>query len=367
MPINNPQKRLELIDLFKIFIAFNLTAFHLANALLKGSGEIPENYYLSFLKDWLIVTNYAGLYVVGIAFFLYGFFNKGFNVKTILVLTLGLVGMQMSESVISMEQFELHFRWGLFAYLFVSYLVVVAIRFLDQLQFQKMNIGYFVSILIISLAFQPLYFYSSIFNHLNEGLLKDALVGNFKDSYSEDWFLIPWIFYPVLFYRIGMIFNKFQNYLDNIKRIDILFVGLFLLSLWIEINSARKYTISESRFYFNVFVRDPAELLWLVMFPLVIMRLSLLKRIANFKWLYKLNRLQLFIGWTQHFWLAYFSQLVFVQTFAYLNNGTYYTENLIIHLLFVFTFFYSSINAHIMTKKPGPICQLKMIYQKISK
>lgn len=331
-------KRLVLVDIFKILIGFFLVFFHTGNKLLNNPEVAPSDYFL-YPEMHLLSHHffyYSGLYIVAISFFLLGFFEKKIKFKLFIILFIGQFFAQAS-SVDDPQSISDYFDWGVFSFLLIA---VLFIYFVEKLKWKYRQI---LLVLPTMLVFIPQYIYSSAFDSLHDRILRQMLFGDYEDGVTTGWYLFPWIFYPTLFYFLGKFFLKMDYKFKKINLLDFVLVGMLILAIYIEVNLNLDYKVSPRFFNKNIFSLELFQILPTVVFPLFILRLSLLdifnRKIKFLEW-------KIINGWSHSFWVTYWFHLLFIAFISKFNFSGFFSKNPNLAFITLFIYFYSSLHAY---------------------
>jgi hypothetical protein len=252
-----------------------------------------------FLNYW----GYSGLILALISFFLIGYSKTKFNWPRYILVGTGLVGMMIHDQA---DTDIATWGWNLYAYLFVSLLVVQT--FPHNRKF--LSIASIISVVSLSV---PIAWYQS----LKAGsipFLDQMLIGDLNVNSTIGWGLLPWVSIPVLGFSIGKlirqapnqswIFRGFKNELWILFGAAALMIALFPMN--------PNISITPSGFYYYVFSGD----LWffwsrfLVIF--IWIRLACLNQVNDCLGQFKTVKFISDLAWNRFFGLCYFVEFAFL-------------------------------------------------------
>jgi hypothetical protein len=317
------QTRLRLVDLFRLICVFYIVIFH-AWMIFIGENHADADLF-PFLHgvemSFPFLAFHSGLFIVAISFFLFGFNERKLPFWR---WPLFLVGITLTQFNGDMETtpFALSsWKWGVFSFLMAAYLLL----WLSQkMRFQKQIVFLFsFSLLYLVQTYQV----SALYSDATPFLLKQALTGELIDRHMwTGWFLIPWIAYPLSFAGFGLLARKHQAWLQRPHLgMDLILPIALVASLWNYISTSPTLEIGPG-FDAGIFHKDFWDILPILLFPILILRYSLLEKIQRAlagKFFGFISNL----SWNRHFWLCYLAHLMFLFGLSVSPWGHFYKQS----------------------------------------
>jgi len=249
--------------------------------------------------------NYAALYVVGISFFLWGLKNAKLKSSKVLVFALGVIGLQLTDAE-AWRSGE-SWTWEVYGFLLVA---VLLCRFLPNKRWVSgAVIASAVVMLSVSLnEWMPLAALTAeplrtiLFAELNSG---EGVVG---------WFLIPWIFFPLMLFSLGRLAADWSLNLSYAKAFVLTIPLVALGSILGGTKPPPVEPLLGPHFYQFLFMQTSSHF-WhhfSIFMAIVIWGLTLEHRFpalfTRFAWLEKLQ-------WNRNFFFCYFIHFGWIAIF----------------------------------------------------
>lgn len=252
-----------------------------------------------FLNYW----GYSGLILALVSFFLIGYSKTKLNWARYLLVGTGLIGMMVHDQA---DASITTWSWNLYAYLFVSLLVV-------QVFPQNRKFLSAVSILAAVLLCVPIEWYQSLKTGISP-FVDQMLIGDLDPNTTIGWGLLPWISIPVLGFSIGKILKLApeNSWIYQGFKSEIWFLlGIALTAIcFFPINP--NISITPTGFYYYVFSGD----LWFFWSRFVVIaiwiRLACLAQVNEYLAKFKTVRFISDLAWNRFFGFCYFVEFAFL-------------------------------------------------------
>jgi hypothetical protein len=257
-------------------------------------------------SQFRFLSFHSGLFIVAISFFLFGWQNRKPAFWRWFLFLLGILLTQYNGTPEETEFSFASWKWGLFSYLAVAYLLLWL-----SWKMKETHRNVFLLSSVLLFFVQP-YQISALYSEATPALLKQALTGDLiAPQMWTGWYLIPWIAYPMLFAGLGSLARKFESHLRKpILWLDSMLPLAFAISLYQYISSHPDLSVGP-KFDRGIFHKDFLEALPIILLPLLFFRWSFLQSVQNFsnrrmiRWISELN-------WNRHFWLCYLLHLIWL-------------------------------------------------------
>ncbi len=301
-------KRLHGLDLLKLGFVVTIVIFHVWEVIIyQDLMELPlsRSFYTIYGLILSALFHYAGPFLAGLSFFLYGYRNSKFSLAKFIVLILGVLIMQYSSESLSDFAKVSSWAWDVYSYLVVAYLFVFAMP--RQTNIQIFSLGISLIALLI-----PVQVYTTQFPALQQ-IRPEMLVMNPVSQVPNGWFLLPWIFLPIGLSNLGVLVSRFENRLERFQKWE---AGLWIIAFvgWIIPFETTKF-LAGPRFYEFVFWPQLSNFWFHLTLLLFFIRLQFFPPVRSFfnrrvfQWISKLQ-------WVRNLWLCYLLHYAFVETIA---------------------------------------------------
>lgn len=310
MPI---QARLNLV---KIFLIIPIIIFHSFVGLIGIENLTTEpkfntwNNIIDFFGNSFFAS--FGFFVACLSFFTYGFHSDQFKHKKMgtyvfkaFVLLLCLLGSQFdfSKSVADPE----FFTWDLYSFIFVVFAGIYLIKPWVKQNAQRCFFV-FLALFIVS-PFLGNLFYPLLHLNILQVLLPVKVVSD-----ANSWFLLPWIFAPLMFYAAGAhlkLSNLSKLNLAVLLGVSALAVAYFIIKRPLYYSFSLEIDAAYMNFFWQHISINIIKVFLFCFFLLVLCSKHFVFLETNFI-LRKLRYLQ----WCRHFWLCYILHLGFKDIIA---------------------------------------------------
>ncbi|QLY25561.1 hypothetical protein [Bdellovibrio sp. KM01] len=299
-------QRFYALDLLRTCAILVVTFYHVwetsfgeSKMLFKASESVFGLLTPFFLNYW----GYSGLILALVSFFLIGYSTTQINWKRYLLVGTGLIGMMVHDQA---NTDITTWSWNLYAYLFVSLLVV---------QFFPQNKKFLsaASILAIASLCIPIDWYQTLKPNLSP-FLSQMLVGDLDVNATIGWGLLPWLAIPFLGFSIGRIIRLepqqswvycgFKNEAWYLLGLATAIVCIFPMN--------PNISITPTGFYYYVFSAD----LWFFWSRFIVLfiwiRLACLNQVNELLGKFKAVRFISDLAWNRFFGLCYFVEFAFL-------------------------------------------------------
>ncbi|QDK43740.1 hypothetical protein DOM22_00420 [Bdellovibrio sp. ZAP7] len=252
-----------------------------------------------FLNYW----GYSGLILALVSFFLIGYSRTQFNWKRYLLVGTGLIGMMVHDQ----ENADITtWSWNLYAYLFVSLLVV-------QVFPQNRKFLSAASIIAIASLCIPIDWYQILKPNLSP-FLSQMLVGDLDVNATIGWGLLPWLAIPVLGCSMGKIIRlePEQSWVYQGLKNEAWYLLGIAFALICVFPTNPNISITPTGFYYYVFSGD----LWFFWSRFIVLfiwiRLACLNQVNEFLGNFKAVKFISDLAWNRFFGLCYFVEFAFL-------------------------------------------------------
>ncbi len=196
MSITN--QRILGLDLLKILTLVAIAIFH-ANEFVFFSDEFPLGWSSPILKTFFYYARLFGIggqVLVSIIYFLFGYTKKSRHqlLKISFFSILGQVLLGIAFKTI---------EWDIYSYIFSVNILIIIFPFFYSYNFYSLIFS--LCVLLISPNTFQSFFEPTSFLAL--------LTGNFNQSSSGSWPLLPWAFLAILFYQLGILARESNKFL----------------------------------------------------------------------------------------------------------------------------------------------------------
>lgn len=269
---------------------------HFVGDDLPANSEFKSSYELYQLVVGT-VFNYAALYVLSLSFFLWGW--KGFRLQKtkLIVLILGLIGLQLRQPEVPWDFTS--WAWEVYGFLIIAVLIC---RFWPR----RLNwaVGMFAfSVIPLSLS---LNIWIPIADQTVEPW-RSIFFANRETPATIGWFLVPWICVPTLAYGAGLILQLRTSAIGWIREkayVLALLLGLIsALLYWIKPNPVPAFL--GTHFYQFLFMQTAAHFWnhYLIFMAVIILCL----RLERSHWIQNSPLKYLsYLQWNRNFFFCYF-------------------------------------------------------------
>jgi hypothetical protein len=298
-------RRFHGLDFLKLCFVITIVIFHVwENVMYQDVMELPlsRSFYTYYGKVLSVLFHYAGPFLAGLSFFLFGYRHSRFSLKKWVVFILGVLLIQYTaedfQNIGSLQSWS----WDVYSYLFVAFLILSLIpkSFFSQLAMTVIG--------LLALLPSP-QFYS---HHLSSVLIgvPSVFILNPSSYPSNGWFIFPWIFLPLALYGLGFLARRYESKLERLRASEVGLFGAVILILSFFVKPVP--FLAGPRFYEFLFWQ-PAAYFWLhFLCFLFFIRIQFSKNVSSFfdVWIFRqISKLQ----WVQHLWLCYFLHFVVLQ------------------------------------------------------
>lgn len=327
---SNALQRLFLIDLFKIVCGFYIVIFHYSFSFVSGIEKLNLESFSFFKYVFLSSQNlfyYSGLFIVATYFFLIGYKKSKFNIKIIIFFLLGHFFTQGSnaDSFETIEDFTKVFHWGIYSYLLCTYLLVYSVSRINWMVLMGVS---------IFLLWTPSYVFTTLVSDL--GLEKYQAVISGKISQTETyygWHLMPWVFYGLLFYSIGLCVDKYKKYFEKFSlKYESIFFLITISAIYFFRGLDNKLGVNYESEIFN---KESFEILPIILIPVIVIKLSLMMQINKQS---KIKNIIQNFGWAKNFGMAYLLHLLFIAAMVKVNKTHIFNQPIYAEILSIFVF-----------------------------
>jgi hypothetical protein len=316
------KNRIFGIDLIRTFIFFIIVSQHCAEVIFADNSIFnldPSATWYSWIgQNIQKVMAFSGLALTSISFFLMGHFNtRIFGIKLWYIFG-GLIAMSAGlRAPINEWTIEL-VTWGVYSYLFASFMVIAILGFLPN------RVNYNMTLIAISILWlsQPTdsraqsLLLNSLGFGVNDKYYESALTvlyGGYPNDYSG-WGLLPWLGLPVLTWAIGRLSQNFSKNLSSFNAADWLWLSIPITYFALGAPLPSKvYAVSPADFYFQIFEeRNAYNWLWfsaLIFFIRISLLDDLNSKLSNLK-IVKWNSMAM---WNRHFAAFYLCHFIVLQ------------------------------------------------------
>ncbi len=301
----NERERLRLIDVFRLICVYYFVVYHAWMIFFNQNTSAASGFaFFEFVESQVPFLSYhAGLFIIAISFFLFGWQGKPLPLWRWLLFLIGICLTQYNGSPEDSALAVQSWKWGLFSFIAVAYLILWLSQKISK-TFQALFLLSFSFLFLI----QP-YQISALYTVDTHPWIKQALTGDLiAPKLWTGWFLVPWLAYPLLFAGLGILARRFES---RLRKFHLLLDPAFILalgwSLYSYIASHPPLNVGPG-FEAGIFHKDALEILPIILFPLLIFRWSFLATVQtalerrSLRWISKSQ-------WNQKFWLCYMLHL----------------------------------------------------------
>ena len=288
--------RLQLIDVLKFTALIAIAVLH-SNEFIFYTHDFPLG--SSSPIFYSVLTYYARFFVisgqtlVATIYFLFGYTAK--SKKALLLTSLFAFLGQMTLALIFKT-----IEWDIYAFIAACNLLIVAFPFL----YKKNLTSIMVSFLILLI---PTYLFREL---TPETPFFDILTGRMTDSNTASWPMLPWFFFSLMFYQIGL-FARNNEAFKTIRPFEkILWPAIAMISLPVML---KYYHVPIGEYYYDFSFNQLPHIFWGNFWIFVLgIRLSLVTRVQenlrNYKSIDLISRLY----WMRHLGLTYLISIIYL-------------------------------------------------------
>ncbi len=356
------------INLLKIVLIIPVIIFHSFVGLIGIENLTSEpkfevwNSFNSFFSNSFFAS--FGFYITCLSFFTYGFKAETSEIKSrfnsllkYALLVVCILGSQFdfSKSVHDVE----FFSWNLYSFIILSFVLVFLLKPLIKKNLKLCFYSFlllFVVASVLSPVLTPL-----LGTYLHSGILQVLIPYRVTDL-ANSWFLIPWIFGPLLFYAAGA-----RLQISGLKLRDLITISMIILAAGIYYVLERPvlypFSLVLDAFYMNFFWQ-PFTINILKVFGFCVFLLVFCSKYFQFLEENAILRKLRFLQWCRHFWFCYILHLgikdIIGESFPQILNNDFvlsyvwliifFATELLAQMFFASLFFYRFIFRRLISK-----------------
>lgn len=310
---SKPSSRIILIDIFKLICALFIVSYHTWDAFLSdykidytGPNEV---WYFTFINKVASVGfYYSGLFIVAVSFFLFGYKESKLKLNKFLLFIPAHIATLYNVNTANLNYFV---YWDLFAYIALAYALIIIFSKLPKI---ILNISSLMGVLFFTM---PQLTFLNNYLDQNHTYLRNIIFGDSSGNYNNGWFLIPWIFYPIIFFQLGILFKNNYKFIRYIFFPAAFSLFYYYLAADLNLKSPLNYDA-------EFFSQKNHALLILFSLPIVIFTIGIKfnKKFTNTI----LTSVSKF-GWTNNFAFSYFTHFVLIILLKDLFQPSFSTIN----------------------------------------